>query len=113
MTRPPKQPAEVRHASGGRAADQPSRGTGPLDPATRGEIVAFLRDWLPPTAIATYRDMILANPESWHRSPHFASGFVVDHFLRGNGITERELGVETLEPYWAEILRDAVLGERS
>jgi hypothetical protein len=81
-----------------------------IHPAARREIVAFLREWLPPAAIATYREMILADPESWHRSPHFASGFVIEHFFRGNGITEKALGVDTLEPHWADILREAVVG---
>ncbi len=103
-------PPAGRHCSGDRAAEPTHGGARLLDPTARVEVVAFLRDWLPPTAIATYREMILLNPESWHRSPHFASGFVIDHFFRGNGITERALGVDTLEPYWAEILRDAVVG---
>jgi hypothetical protein len=100
---PPEPPARV-----GEATNPCPRGAQPIHPAARREVIAFLRDWLPPAAIATYREMILADPESWHRSPHFASGFVIEHFFRGNGITEKALGVETLEPHWAEMLREAV-----
>jgi hypothetical protein len=75
-----------------------------VDPQALQEVVTFLREWLPASAIKTYRDMIDHDPEFWHRHPHFANGVVVKHFLRGNGITERVLGVEDLEEAWPEIL---------
>ncbi len=81
----------------------------PIDPRIRRQVVAFLRDFLPPDAIATYRRMIRADPESWHRSPHFASGFALEHLFRGNGITEKALGVKSLEPHWPDLLREAVM----
>jgi hypothetical protein len=93
--------------------DDPERPT--IEPGLREEVVAFLRDWIPAGAAATYRQMIRSDPDGWYRSSHFASGFVVEHLLRGNGITEAALGVRDLEPLWPGLLRDAVMaaGARS
>lgn len=80
-----------------------------MRPAVRDAVVAFLRDWLPPHARRTYREMILHDPDRWHRHPHFADGVIVRHALRGNGIDEAALGVPDLESVWPDLLRDAVL----
>ncbi|HET7273971.1 MAG TPA: hypothetical protein VFI91_02260 [Longimicrobiaceae bacterium] len=84
-------------------------GSGQLEDAAREEVIEFLREWLPASAIVTYRRMILADPENWHRAPHFASGFIVDDVLRGNGITEKTLRVPNLESIWPDLLAAAVL----
>jgi hypothetical protein len=83
-------------------------GVPPLDPILREDVVRFLRQWLPPDAVRAYRDAIRQDPYGWFRSPHFASGYVVQHLFRGNGITESALGVPSLEPYWPDLLREAV-----
>ncbi|HEX6924559.1 MAG TPA: hypothetical protein VF167_03990 [Longimicrobiaceae bacterium] len=80
-----------------------------LDPEVRDQVVAFLRDWLPERAREVYREMILRDPEGWHRDPHFAGGIILEHALRGNGIDERALGVRDLTPLWPDLLRRAVL----
>jgi hypothetical protein len=79
-----------------------------LDPALRDEVVAFLREWLPASAARAYRRMIAADPVDWSAHPHFQGGIIVEHALRGNGITEEVLGVESLEAIWPELLRLAV-----
>jgi hypothetical protein len=79
-----------------------------LDPRVRAEIVAFLRQWLPHTAIETYRSMIESDPEGWNRHSHFADDIVVKHLFRGNGITEEALGIDDLHSVWPELLREAV-----
>jgi len=79
-----------------------------LNPQALEEVVEFLRGWLPPSSIRTYREMIERDPIYWHRHPHFAGGIVVEHFLRGNGITETVLGVDDLDKVWPEILRRVV-----
>jgi|GEM_PF-2998126 len=80
-----------------------------MDPRVRAEVVEFLRGWLPEPAKRAYREMIERDPRGWHHHPHFASGVVVTHVLRGNGITEKALGVRSLEPYWPDLLASAVL----
>lgn len=82
-----------------------------LDPQIRDEIVRFLRDWLPSRAVATYRQMILSDPEGWWKHPHFAGGIILEHALRGNGITERVVGVRSLDALWPQLLEEAVLYE--
>lgn len=67
-------------------------------------VVAFLRDWLPAQAKRTYRSMIAADPDHWHRHAHFAGGIIPEHALRGNGITEKVLGVRSLDAVWPELL---------
>lgn len=64
---------------------------------------------MPGPAAATYREMIKADPEGWCRHPHFGDGVVVEHMLRGNGITEKVLGVRSLDLVWAGLLREAVM----
>ena len=76
----------------------------------RDELIAFLRDWLPEAAKRTYRDMMLAFPNSWWLHPHFAGGIILQTALRGNGFTEKTLGVKSLEPLWPDLLELAVLG---
>lgn len=73
-------------------------------------IVEFLRDWLPAEAKETYRAMIAEDPYHWHRHPHFAGGVIREHVLRGNGITEKVLGVRDLDEVWPALLVRA-LGE--
>ena len=97
-----------RRSSGGPRSSRVSRA---IPAAREKEVVLFLRDWLPRHALATYRRMMLADPDEWHRSAHFQGGIVVRHFLRGNGITARVLGVDNLEEIWPRILRAAVLAE--
>ncbi len=80
---------------------------GPLEARARGELVAFLRRWLPGDARAAYRAMIEADPLHWPEHPHFAGGIIVN-ILRGNGFTEKVVGVESLDAVWAELLREAV-----
>jgi hypothetical protein len=82
-----------------------------VDERLWSEVVAFLRESLPAQAIRIYREMITADPDAWHRDPHFGGGIVVRHLLRGNGIDEAVLGVDDLERIWPELLRDAVLNE--
>jgi hypothetical protein len=84
-----------------------------LDPALRAAVVAFLRRELPQEARRAYREMILRDPAAWMHHPHFQGSVIVRHFLRGNGLTERALGVMDLEPLWPDLLRDAVLDEPS
>lgn len=81
---------------------------GELDPKVRDEVVTFLRRWLPEDAKQIYREMIAEDPQHWSKHPHFHSGFVCTHLLRGNGFTERVLGVTSLDPYWPDILAHAV-----
>jgi hypothetical protein len=71
-------------------------------------VVAFLRDWLPAQAKDTYRRMITEDPDHWHRHPHFAGGVIAEHALRGNGITEKVLGVKDMEEVWPALLELAV-----
>lgn len=79
-----------------------------MDPKVENEVVEFLRDWLPEPAKRTYRGMMARDPLNWKRDPHFGRGVIVRHALRGNGYTEKLLGVPSLEPYWAELLARAV-----
>lgn len=79
-----------------------------MDPKVRDEVVEFLRGWLPEPAKRTYRRMMARDPQNWKRDPHFRRGVIVRHALRGNGYTERLLGVRSLEPYWADLLARAV-----
>ena len=78
----------------------------------RDELIAFLRDWLPENAKRGYRDIMLAFPHSWWLHPHFASDIILHSALRGNGFTEKTLGVKSLEPLWPELLELAVLGRK-
>jgi hypothetical protein len=106
--------SDTLRAFRGRAVEWLSRGrrtpSSRVDPGLRREVVLFLRDWLPQPAQDAYREMISADPEGWHRDPHFGGGIVIRHALRGNGITEEALGIESLERIWPELLREAVLG---
>ena len=79
-----------------------------MDPRVENEVVEFLRDWLPEPAKRTYRGMMARDPLNWKRDPHFRRGVIVRHALRGNGYTEKLLGVPSLEPYWARLLARAV-----
>ena len=79
-----------------------------LDPQLLASIVAFLRDWLPAEAKRTYRAMLAADPDHWHRHPHFAGGIIQEHALRGNGITEKVLGVQSLDDVWPALLEMAL-----
>lgn len=79
-----------------------------MDPKVRDEVVDFLRRWLPESAKRSYRRMMARDPQNWKRDPHFRRGVIVRHALRGNGYTERLLGVRSLEPYWADLLARAV-----
>lgn len=99
----------IRFGRRPRAAPPPAA-RGEIDPALRSEVVAFLRDWLPPAARDAYREMIRADPEHWMEDAHFAGGIVVRDALRGNGITERLLGVADLDTHWPALLAEA-LGE--
>ena len=72
------------------------------------QIVAFLRDWLPDEARLAYQQMIREDPTGWWHDPHFADGVILRFALRGNGITERALGVADLAPLWPELLARAV-----
>lgn len=82
-----------------------------MDPATLDAVVSFLRDWLPGSVKAAYRNMILNDPDHWMTDPHFEGGVIVRHILRGNGINERLLGVEDLELHWADLLKRVVMEE--
>ena len=79
-----------------------------IPPELLGAVVAFLREWLPPQARSTYRQMIAEDPEHWFRQPHFTGGIIPEHALRGNGITEKVLGVPDLEAVWPAILEMAL-----
>ena len=87
------------------------RGAAALD-AVPADLVAavvdYLRDWLPAQAKDTYRRMIAEDPDHWHRHPHFAGGVIAEHALRGNGITEKVLGVKDLEEVWPALLELAL-----
>lgn len=74
----------------------------------RDKIVAFLEDWLPAEAKHVYRELIRDNPKSWWQDPHFAGGVIVNHALRGNGITERAFRVHNLNRLWPDLLARAV-----
>lgn len=76
-------------------------------------LIDFLRDRLPAAAVSVYREMIAADPEGWWRDPHFRGGVIVNGALRGNGITEQTIGVQSLEEIWPELLRRAVIAERA
>jgi hypothetical protein len=82
-----------------------------MDPRRRQEAVDFLRAWLPERVKAVYRALIEEGPESWRAHPHFLGGVVVDHVLRGNGLTEETLGVEDLNQIWPELLHLALSNE--
>jgi hypothetical protein len=82
-----------------------------MDPAVRDEAVRFLRGWLPERARAVYRTLIAEDPEGWRAHPHFAGGIIVDHALRGNGLTEEALGLENLHRAWPDLLRLALQEE--
>ena len=82
-----------------------------MDPRLREEAVAFLRAWLPERVKSVYRALIHEGPESWRAHPHFAGGLIVDHVLRGNGLTEEALGVEDLNQLWPDLLRLALFDE--
>lgn len=79
-----------------------------IDPDLLASVVAFLRDWLPAEAKRTYRAMIADDPDHWHRHPHFAGGIIAEHALRGNGITEKVLGLENLDEVWPALLELAL-----
>jgi hypothetical protein len=81
-----------------------------MDPATRDEVADFLRRWLPPAALDTYARLMASDPANWSRHPHFRGGLVVRCALRGNGYTERLLGVASLDEVWPDLLERAVLG---
>lgn len=81
-----------------------------LDPVLVREIVGFLREWLPSSAISAYRTIMLDDPERWHQHPHFERGVVVRHMLRGNGLPSDLVRPELLDAIWPELLRLAVLG---
>lgn len=98
-------------AAGRRVAVAPVDRVEDMDPAIRGEVVSFLRGWLPERAKAVYRTMIAEDPESWRAHPHFAGGIIVEHALRGNGITEEALGVTCLQAIWPELLELALNAE--
>jgi hypothetical protein len=80
----------------------------PIPPDLLASIVAFLRDWFPEEAKRTYRAMIAEDPDHWHRHPHFAGGIIPEHALRGNGITEKVLGVKSLDDVWPALLARAL-----
>lgn len=79
-----------------------------MDAATREEVADFLRKWLPPSARETYARLIRNDPAGWSRHPHFRGGVIVRCALRGNGFTERLLGVSSLDEVWPELLERAV-----
>jgi hypothetical protein len=81
-----------------------------LDPMLVGEIIGFLREWLPSSAISTYRTLMLEAPDRWSQHPHFGGGLVVRHMLRGNGLPEELVRTELLDAIWPELLWRAVLG---
>jgi predicted GNAT family N-acyltransferase len=80
----------------------------PMSPEIRDEVTAHLRRWLPPAARAAYARLIDADPAGWSRHPHFRGGLIVRCALRGNGYTERLLGVSSLDEVWPDLLRRAV-----
>ena len=82
-----------------------------IDLRRRQEVVDFLRAWLPERAKAVYRALIAEDPESWRAHPHFLGGFIVDHVLRGNGLTEDVLGVADLNAVWPDLLQLALSEE--
>jgi hypothetical protein len=82
-----------------------------MDPQLRDAAVQFIRQWLPDRAQAVYRALIAADPESWRAHPHFAGGIIVDHVLRGNGLTEAALGVADLNELWPDLLELALTDE--
>lgn len=82
-----------------------------IDPQLLRQVVRFIRDWLPPQARQVYREMMLRDPEYWYEDPHFAGGVIPDFVLRGNGITERVLGVDDLQSIWPALLERAVAEE--
>lgn len=86
----------------------PSREVEAVDQRAEDEIVLFLREWLPEPVKEEYRKLMRANPNGWHRHPHFANGIVVVHLLRGNGISESALGVRSFDTIWPKLLRLAV-----
>jgi hypothetical protein len=77
----------------------------------RDELIAFLRDWLPEEAKRVYRDMIRSSPNAWWYDPHFDGGIILEYALRGNGFTEKALGVTSLAPLWPDLLIRAVFDE--
>ena len=79
-----------------------------IHPELLAAVVAFLREWLPEPAKAVYREMIAEDPDHWPRHPHFAGGIIAEHALRGNGITEKILGVRDLEEVWPGLLELAL-----
>ena len=79
----------------------------------RAELIAFLRDWLPEDAKRAYRDLIRSSPNAWWYDPHFEGGIILEYALRGNGFTEKSLGVKSLVPLWPELLIRAVFDEVS
>lgn len=74
----------------------------------RAELIAFLRDWLPEEAKRVYREMIRSSPNAWWYDPHFEGGVILEYALRGNGFTEKALGVKNLQPLWPDLLTHAV-----
>ena len=80
-----------------------------LGPAIRGEVEGFLRRWLPDLAKDVYREMIRNDPTNWFQHPHFSSGLIVKHALRGNGINEKTTGMRDLNAIWPELLLAALL----
>ncbi|HEX6750668.1 MAG TPA: hypothetical protein VF092_25500 [Longimicrobium sp.] len=84
-----------------------------MDPTTRDEVSAFLRQWLPPAARDAYARLMYADPAGWSRHPHFRGGLIVRCALRGNGYTERLLGVRSLDEVWPDLLERAVGAELS
>lgn len=72
------------------------------------ETVAFLRKWLPEDAKCLYREMVRENPSGWWHDPHFANGLIPDNALRGNGLTEKTLGVKSLDLIWPLLLLAAL-----
>jgi hypothetical protein len=83
-----------------------------MDPEVRQAAVAFIRQWLPERAQAVYRALIAEEPESWRAHPHFAGGLIVEHVLRGNGLTEEALGVADLNEVWHDLLELALREEQ-
>jgi hypothetical protein len=79
-----------------------------MDIRTRDEVSAYLRRWLPPAARDAYARLICSDPSGWMRDPHFHGGLIVRCALRGNGYTERLLGVASLDDVWPDLLERAV-----